>query len=289
MAHIEQVAKIQNQLGEAPMWSPAEQAVYWVDISEKQVLRYQTASGKLDKWQMDTPISSIGLRAKGGLIVTTEKHFAFFNPQDGSLQQLSAVEEGKPGARMNDGKVDRQGRFWAGTMTNAAEKTSTLYRLDADLSVHEMEHNIMVSNGPAWSPDGRTMFFADTRLWEIYAYDFDPASGAIANKRVFAHLPEDQGKPDGLTVDSEGCVWNAVNHGWRLARFDPLGTLMEEVKLPAEHPTSVIFGGANLDEMYVTTGAMWVAPDQQGSRPADGGLFRVVTGARGLPEAEFLG
>jgi sugar lactone lactonase YvrE len=289
MTRIEQVVNIQNQLGEAPMWDPAQQAVYWVDIGEKKILRFHPGSGKLDVWQMVTAITSIGLRAKGGLVVTTEKNFAFFNPQGGSLENISAVEAEKPGARMNDGKVDPQGRFWAGSMTQAPEKTSTLYRMDTDMSVHAMEHNIMVSNGPAWSPDGLIMYFCDTRLWEIYAYDFDSASGAISNKRLFTRLPEGKAKPDGITVDSEGCLWNAVNHGGRLSRYNPQGKLIEEIAIPAEHPTSIIFGGANLDEMYVTTGAMWVAPEERASRTADGGLFRVVSGVRGLPEAMFSG
>ena len=231
MAHVEPVVQIQNQLGEAPMWSPKEQAIYWVDIGKKKILRFYPASGKLDEYAMEVAVTSIGLRAKGGLVVTTEKQFANFNPQDGSLQIIAEVEANKPGARMNDGKVDNQGRFWAGSMTYAAEKTSTLYRLDADLSLHEMEQNVMVANGPAWSPDKRLLYFCDTRLWEIYAYDFDAASGAIANKRLFVRLPEGVGKPDGITVDSEGCLWNAVNHGGRLSRYDPQGKLIEEIAL----------------------------------------------------------
>ena len=183
--------------------------------------------------------------------------------------------------------MDRRGRFWAGTLAPGA--TSSLYRLDPDLTVHTMETGITASNGIGWSPDNRTMYFTDTRRKTIYAYDFDAATGSIGNRRPLIFTPEEDGVPDGLTVDSEGFIWSARWGGWKVSRYDPSGKLEREVRLPVQYPTSCAFGGDRLDELYVTSARTRVSEEQIHDQPFAGDLLRLRTGIRGLPEPKFAG
>ena len=184
--------------------------------------------------------------------------------------------------------MDRRGRFWAGTMT-VEGATSALYRLDADASVHKMESGITIANGLGWSPDNKIMYFTDTMIHTIYAYDFDLESGSIANRRVFAHDPDLPGLPDGLCVDSEGCVWSARILDWRIVRYDPDGRVEREIRLPVKNPTSCAFGGENLDELYVTTAAIGLTDEEARQQPLAGDLFRIHTGIVGQVEPSFAG
>ena len=200
-------------------------------------------------------------------------------------------EPDKLGNRFNDGAVDRQGRFWAGTM-GGGDPVGALYRLDQDQSIRTMVTDIKISNGLGWSPDNKTMYYADTGYRTIWAYDFDPATGAIENRRDFAAVPEKEGDgaPDGLTVDSEGCVWSARWGGWKIVRYDPAGKIEREVAIPAERITSVMFGGPTLEDLYVTSARIdFDEKTDNANQPHAGGLFRLQPGVRGLPETEYGG
>jgi len=287
MDQVERVLKIGNRLGEGPLWSVDEGVLYWVDIEGNRLYRFLPADGTLESFDTGLPVGALGLRASGGLVVATKNGFAFWDTHTLSLTFIANPEPDKPEARFNDGAVDRRGRFWAGTLAPGA--TSSLYRLDPDLTVHTMETGITASNGIGWSPDNRTMYFTDTRRKTIYAYDFDVATGHISNRRSFVFTPDEEGVPDGLAVDSEGFIWSARWGGWKVSCYDPSGKLEREVRLPVQYPTSCAFGGDRLDELYVTSARTRVSEEQIREQPFAGDLFRLKTGTRGLPEPKFAG
>jgi sugar lactone lactonase YvrE len=287
MDEVERVLRIGNRLGEGPLWSVDEGALYWVDIEGNRLYRFRPADGTLESFDTGLPVGGLGLRASGGLVVATKNGFAFWDPHTLSLTFIADPEADKPAARFDDGAVDRRGRFWAGTLAPGA--TSSLYRLDPDLTVHTMETGITASNGIGWSPDNRTMYFTDTRRKTIYAYDFDVATGHISNRRSFVFTPDEEGVPDGLAVDSEGFIWSARWGGWKVSCYDPSGKLEREVRLPVQYPTSCAFGGDRLDELYVTSARTRVSEEQIREQPFAGDLFRLGMGIRGLPEPKFAG
>jgi sugar lactone lactonase YvrE len=287
MHEVEHILAVGNELGEGPLWSAEEQALYWVDIERGCIHRLYPATGAHEGFDVGLPVSALGLRASGGLVTATRDGFALWDPETQALRFIADPEADEPDARFNDGAVDRQGRFWAGTMSSGP--TSSLYRLDPDGSVHRMESGITTSNGIGWSPDNRTLYFTDSPLRVIYAYDFDPATGAIENRRPFVHTPEEEGVPDGLTVDSEGSVWSARWGGWQVTRYDPAGKMEREIRLPVQYPTSCTFGGPRLDELYITSARIKLSEAEREAQSWAGDLFRLRTGVKGLAAPKFLG
>ncbi|MBC8158696.1 MAG: SMP-30/gluconolactonase/LRE family protein, partial [Alphaproteobacteria bacterium] len=192
--------------------------------------------------------------------------------------------------RFNDAKADGQGRLWAGTMddTESGDNSGVLYRLDADRSWRAMDHGYGVTNGPAFGIDGKTMYHTDSPARTIYAFDVDDA-GQISNKRVFIKFTEEDGYPDGMTMDAQGYLWVAHYRGWRVSRFSPDGQLDRAIALPVAQVTSCVFGGPNLDTLYVTTATQTLGEDERQGQPLAGGLFEIAVGIRGLPSAEFAG
>ncbi len=287
MSEVEHVLAVQNRLGEGPRWNVDEQALYWVDIENDAFHRFDPATGAQERCVVGLPVSALGFRAAGGLILATRDGFAVWEPETQALRFLADPEAHRPESRFNDGAVDCRGRFWAGTMS--VDPTSSLYRLDPDGSVQQMETGLTISNGIGWSPDNRTMYLTDTPRQVIYAYDFDAATGAIANRRLFVATPDELGGPDGLAVDSEGGVWSARWGGWKVTRYDPGGAVEREIRLPVECPTSCTFGGAGLDELYITSAWTGVDPAQLAAQPWAGDLFRVQVGIKGRPESKYAG
>jgi sugar lactone lactonase YvrE len=287
VSEVEHVLAVQNRLGEGPRWNVDEQALYWVDIENDAFHRFDPATGAQERCVVGLPVSALGFRAAGGLILATRDGFAVWEPETQALRFLADPEAHRPESRFNDGAVDCRGRFWAGTMS--VDPTSSLYRLDPDGSVQQMETGLTISNGIGWSPDNRTMYLTDTPRQVIYAYDFDAATGAIANRRLFVATPDELGGPDGLAVDSEGGVWSARWGGWKVTRYDPGGAVEREIRLPVECPTSCTFGGAGLDELYITSAWTGVDPAQLAAQPWAGDLFRVQVGIKGRPESKYAG
>ena len=288
MADAVNVLSSQNVVGEGPLWNEDEGALYWVDINGKTINRLYTSSGRHDVFHVDVQVSVVAFRESGGLIAAASNGFSFWDPKTNRLEFIADPEEDKPEARFNDGKVDRRGRFWAGTMTFEGA-TSSLYCIGADKVVHKMETGITISNGLGWSPDNKIMYFADSLKYVIYAYDFDIETGAIANRRDYVKVTEDYGIPDGLTVDSEGYVWCAYYAGWKVTRFDPSGNIDMEIHVPVSQPTSCIFGGANYDKLYVTSANNGLDAAAMKEQPQAGDLFVIDTGIKGLPEPKFVG
>ena len=284
---VEHFLGVQNRLGEGPRWNAAEGTLYWVDIEGEAVCRFDPATGQPERFPVGLPVGALAFRAAGGLILATRDGFALWDPQAVGPQFLVDPEPGKPDSRFNDGDVDRRGRFWAGTM--CPDPTSALYRLDPDGSLHTMETGVTISNGLGWSPDDRTMYFTDTPRQVIYAYDFDLATGTIANRRPFVSSVGEDGYPDGLVVDAEGGVWSARWGGWKVTRYDPSGRVERELRLPVAHPTSCTFGGPALDELYITSAWGPLRPAERDQQPLAGDIFRVRPGVRGLEEPRYGG
>ena len=283
-------------LGESPLWSPAEQALYWVDIHNPAIHRLDPATGARRHWPVETEIGAIGLAGEGRLIAGRRTGFALFDPETGAFEDIADPEgEGRLNPnRMNDGKVDRGGRFWCGTMQDPARgggraPVGVLYRLDGDHSWRATADGLRVPNAICWSPDDRTMYFADSHANCIWAHDYDPASGVFANRRVFASLAEGAGHPDGATVDADGFVWNANIFGGRITRYDPDGRVERIIELPVPQVTACAFGGPALDVLYVTTASMGMDAEDLARQPSAGALFAVEVGISGLPEPIFGG
>jgi sugar lactone lactonase YvrE len=278
-----------NLIGESPVWSVKEQALYWADVEARCVQRLHRDA--VTRWEVPEPIGSLGLRCSGGLITATRSGFVFLDTANGQLTAISDPEADLPGNRFNDGKVDRNGRFWAGTknIANSPEPSGSLYRLDADLRAYRITGGLSCTNGIAWSPDNRTLYVCDTWLRRIYRYAFDPNSGTVGRRKLFAELSDKQGFPDGLTVDAEGCIWNAHYDGWCITRYDPDGRVRQVLNMPVQHVTSVTFGGSQLRTLYVTSASMRLSEAARRAQPLAGHVFAFEPGVTGLAECCFAG
>ncbi|MDE0780394.1 MAG: SMP-30/gluconolactonase/LRE family protein [Alphaproteobacteria bacterium] len=295
-ANILKVIEAGAILGESPVWSVDEQVLYWLDIKAPSLHRYDPASGKDEAWPVAQEIGSIALRAGGGLVGALRDGFAYLTPGEDRLEWIGNPEPGRPESRLNDGRVDRQGRFWAGSMHDPEgppqsyferEPVGAFYRLDGDGSIHRMIEGILVSNGLCWSPDGTRMYAADSPTRTIRTWSYDPETGNICDEQVFVTIPEepDRGTPDGATVDAEGGVWIAEFRGSRITRFYPDGTEDRMIELPVSSPTCPMFGGLDLRTLYVTSAKIMLSPDELGREPLAGALFALDVGIAGLPEA----
>ena len=280
-----------NQIGESPVWSGAERALYWVDVEGKSIQRWREHDHSLQSWDVGEAIGCIGLRAKGGLVGARLTGFFFFDTTSGKLTPIADPEADVPDNRFNDGKVDRRGRFWAGTRNfrNTDIASGALYRLDADLSVHRMQEGLRCPNGMAWSPDDRLMYLCDTWTRQIFIYDFDADEGALSNRRLFAELPEVEGFPDGLTVDAKGFLWNAHYNGWRITRYAPDGRVDRVIRMPVQNVTSLTFGGTGPDTLYVTSSHLRLSDEERARQPTAGHVFACDPGVHGLAESRFAG
>ncbi len=277
----------EDRLGEGPVWSVAEQALYWVDIHGPSLQRWHPETGKYDVWVMPSYIGSFALREKGGAVVALRDGIYTF---DLDSQQLDIVcrPEAELNTRFNDGKCDRNGRFWAGTMAFENEHDiGALYRLDVDGTCHKMRPEVMCSNGLGWSLDNRTMYYTDSPTQKIFAYDFDPESGSIQNERIFAR--EEEGFPDGLTVDAEGYVWGAKWDAWKVVRHAPDGSVDQVINLPVQRPTSCTFGGPDMNLLYITSARIGLSDAEKAEQPLAGSVFVVETAVKGLPEPLYAG
>lgn len=277
-------------LGEGPVWSVKEQALYWVDILNHRLHRYGPQQEQRS-WQFDQEISAVAERAdQPGLIVTLRHGFAFFDPATEKLTLLAAPEVNLPGNRFNDGKCDQRGRFWAGTVDfNCKEPTGSLYRLSPDLNCMKMDADYTVTNGPAWSSDYRIMYHNDSFHGYVYAFDFDLETGAIANKRIFLQFSAEDGSPDGMTTDADGGLWIAHWGASKLTRRDPHGEVRQTVHLPCSQVTSCAFGGPDLTTLYITTAAVGLSPEQLECEPLAGGLFAIDLSCAGVAANVFHG
>ncbi len=271
------------QLGEAPIWHPQEQALYWVDILHPAVYRFDPATGRNETCAPGKLVSAVLPAEDGGLLVTSQDGIEALDFNTGLLTPFVNPEEGIHDNRLNDAKVGPGGAIWVGSMRLDSSKPSGgLYRITGGGDVETMESGIKVSNGLGWSPDNRTFYFVDTVPGLIYAYDTAPGGGRLSNRRVFATIPETEGRPDGLTVDSEGGVWCAIWDGWRVNRYLADGSLSRVIDLPVPRPTSVCFGGPGLAILYITSARTRLPASTLSEAPLSGGLFACTPGQTGI-------
>jgi L-arabinonolactonase len=293
MTDITCVVDARALLGESTYWDPRESVLWWIDIYSRAIHRFDPRSGEDRTYATPEYLGCLAVRERGGLVLTMANGFHFFDPATGRFEAIVDPEADLPTTRFNDGKTDRQGRFWSGSMFEApgqpAQRNAALYRLDTDLSCHKVLDGIGCSNGLAWSPDSRTMYFTDSHGPLVWAYDFDPATGMADNRRTFADLSWMEAIVDGATVDAEGCYWLTVPFKGKVMRYDPEGTLMRTIEMPTDLPTCCEFGGDDLDVLYVTTATLRRSAEELKGQPQAGGLFALDVGVKGLPLVPFGG
>jgi sugar lactone lactonase YvrE len=287
---LECVLDVKASLGEGPVWSVDEQVLYWVDINAPALNRFDPATGINAAWPMPQSIGSFVLRASGGFVAAMRDGFWLVSRDGRPLRRIVGAPYDPAHHRFNDGRADPQGRFWAGSMNEKRDaNTACLYRLDPNLELAAMIPGVMISNGLAWSPDARTMYHSDTPARTVWAWDFDAATGAIANRRVFARFDGDKDRPDGAAVDREGCYWSAFYGAGKVVRLSPAGERLAEYPLAAMAPTMCAFGGPDLKTLFVTSARQRRDAEELERLPQSGGIFAMRVDVPGLPEPKFAG
>jgi L-arabinonolactonase len=288
-ASIEPVCDLTCDLGESPLWSVQEQRLYWVDITQRRIYRLDPSTGKLETVVVARMPAAIALHRPGSLLVAYRTGIAVLDLATGSETELpNAIDFGKE--RFNDGKTDRRGRFFVGTMDRKMEeRIGGLYRVDAERKVVRVHDDVQLSNGIAWSPDNRTMYHCDSRPGHVFAYDYDVDSGTPSNRRIHIDLATKDHGADGCTVDAEGFLWLAEVGSGHVGRYAPDGRRVGEIQVPAKRVASVMFGGKNLDTLYIITLRYNVATVDLQLQPLAGRMFATRPGVTGLPETHYAG
>lgn len=287
---IRVAADTADELGESPCWVAATGMLYWIDLRAPALHRLEPTTGTVQKWPMPDLIGAVVGRGSGGVIVAVRHGLYGFDPRTAELTPLALVERAPPENRLNDAKCDPAGRILCGSMWDFGLRTTGgLHRIDAGGAVTQMRSAVTVANAIAFAPDGRTLYFADTRLGAIEQADYDTETGDIGPWRLFAAADAAPGRPDGATVDVEGYLWNARYQGGCLARFAPDGRLDRLVELPVSQPTSCAFGGSDRRTLYVTTARQKLGADALAAEPLAGALLALDVGVAGRVEALFAG
>lgn len=289
MKTAECVVDAKAELGEGPSWNAELEVLYWVDIEGKKLMIYDPAADKNEAISLDQYIGAAVPKRDGGLILAMQHGFYEYDLNNKKVEAIHDPEENKPNNRFNDGKCDPFGRFWAGTMSFEQEEgEASLYRLHSDHSVYTVVSNLTISNGLAWSKDGAVMYFIDTPAKTVYTMNIDPLTG-VADEPVTAFVvPDEEGPPDGMTIDSEGKLWIAHFGEGQVIRWDPeSGKALEKIKVPVSVTTSCTFGGKDLKDLYITTGSSALDEEQKKEQPQAGGLFKVRVDVKGTPTYYF--
>jgi sugar lactone lactonase YvrE len=287
----ELVLDARASLGEGPIWDAEHQSLLWVDIDEHEIHRFDPRTGTDLAVAVDAGVTAVAVREQGGLVATTLNGFAFVSMAGGvaEVETIAEPEAATDANRMNDGKCDPAGRFWAGSMSYAeTEPSGSLYVLGTDLSVQPVLSGITISNGLGWSPPGTAMYYIDTADCKVTVMDYDPITGEASRRRDLFDAGNPDDAPDGMTVDSDGCLWVAFWGGGAVRRYSPAGELLAVIDVPAALVTSCSFGGPGLADLYITTASHGLDPAEAAATQA-GGLFRASTGSRGLHASRFAG
>ena len=291
---IKCVAPTRSGVGEGAVWDERAQVLWWVDIPAGLIHKYRPDTGVNDTIDFGEPVGCLAVREQGGLVIAAKSGFYLYDPDSNKREFLSDPESHLPDNRFNDGTTDAQGRFWAGTMKDGGtpEQLGQFFRLDQDHTAHPWKDKIYTTNGLAFSPDGKTMYFSDSNpgVRTIWACDYDTQTGTPGTPRVFFDTNAVPGRPDGGTVDADGCYWMAGVSGWQLYRLTPDGKIDLTIDMPVEKPTKPMFGGKDLDILYVTSIGAGMDADALAKQPDAGGLFEITgLGIKGLNQTRFAG
>lgn len=278
-----------SSLGEGSLWDVASQRLYWVDIIEHKVMCFDPSTGANPGYDVAQEVGTVVLTEDSKLLLGLRSGISVFDPHSGSFLPLCSPEPGAQHKRLNDGKCDRRGRFWVGSMVEGGEKGSGgLFCLDADLHLERKLGGVSCSNGLVWSKDSTKFYYIDTPTHRVDVFDHDAATGAIENRRTVARFIEGEGAPDGMTIDADDCLWVALWGGSKVVKLDPnTGEVLLEVAVPATNVTSCAFGGPDLSELYITTARVGESPQALAARPLAGSLFRASVSAVGVPSTRF--
>jgi sugar lactone lactonase YvrE len=287
-SEVEVILRARAAVGEGPVWDERTNTLIWVDIMRHAVHVFDPASGSDRAVDVGQPVGAAALREGGGLVLALRDGFALMDASlDGDIRWIARVEDDIPTNRMNDGKCDAAGRFWAGTMAfDVTPGAAALYRLGPDGSVTRALSDVTLSNGLDWSPDNRTMYYIDSPTHRIDAIEFDLESGRLGERRPLITIPKEVGLPDGMTVDAEGGLWVALHGGGAIHRYTSEGHLDQVINLPVKHVTCCAFGGSDYGDLYITSMTYNLPVDDQ---PLAGSLFRTRPGVRGRPSFRFRG
>jgi sugar lactone lactonase YvrE len=280
-----------SMLGEGPCWDADNRQLYWVDIESGHIHRLDVDTGQVATADFGQKVGAVALRQSGGLIVAAQHGIYLFDMETREQVRIANPEADLPNNRFNDGKCDAKGRFWAGTMSMDGEPgKGALYCIEPDHTVRKMVESVNLSNGLAWSPDNTVLYYIDSPTFRITAYEFHLETGELGASGVVAHIPENLGTPDGMTIDAEGKLWVAHWGGSRITRWDPqTGRQIGEIPMPVSKPTCCIFGGDALDQLYITSARIGSSDEELAAQPLNGAVFRAQPDASGLPAHKFGG
>jgi L-arabinonolactonase len=293
MPEVELVVDCRNTLGEGAVWNDADRHLWWTDIEGRLLWTYEPESGRCASGQTAERVGCFAPRRNGeGFVVAFSSGFALYDPATGWRQDIVAFEPDQPDTRLNDGRTDRQGRLIAGGFDEkgGGRLISSVVRLDPDLTATTLFSEVGCANGICFSPEGQTLYFADSMRAEIWAFVYDPETGGLGEKRVVATIKGNRpGIPDGSCIDAEGCIWNAEWDGGAIVRWTPDGRIDRVVELPVPRPTCVTFGGADYGTLYITTARAGLSEAQLAKAPLSGGLFALRPGVKGVADSPFAG
>ncbi len=282
---MEVIEETKALLGEGPLWLADRKQLIWVDIESKQIHLLTPSTGEKRVITVDQRIGTIAPVEDGRMLCALQNGLYFLDINSEQLELITDPEAHLPNNRFNDGKCDPSGRFWAGTMPlGETIPSGALYRLDHNGAIHQMVTGVGCSNGMAWSQDQTTMYYIDTYTGQVDRFDYEAATGAISNRKAIIVMPQEQGYPDGMTIDAEGMLWIAHWGGYCVSRWNPAtGECLERVELPVSQVTSCCFGGEQLDELYITSARTGLSEEQLAQEPLAGSLFKYKPGVKGTP------
>ncbi|MAC80284.1 MAG: gluconolactonase [Rhodobacteraceae bacterium] len=287
---VDCVQKVDAQLGETPIWDGTTNQLWWIDIEQPRLWRLDPATGETRSWaQPGTYLGSLALTQSGRPLIARDLDLVLIDPDTGAATPFAATpDETMPQTRLNDGRVDAKGRLWIGTMDNGLSNGfGSLYRVDPDGTMTRQFNDVIVSNGIAFDPDERHMYFTDTRRYTTWRLTLDDAGETVIDRQVFADYSTEGHRPDGACIDADGCLWQAFFAGGKVVRYAPDGRIDREIGLPVTNPTCLCFGGPDLKTLYVSTAFKFLTPQQLANEPLAGSVFAIEGAGQGVPENLF--
>ncbi len=286
------VLDCRNKLGESILWDDREQVLWWANIHDGQVWKWDPFSNADPMiYSLSERVGAIALRRSRGLTLALASGFAFLDLESGAVEKLTEIEADLPSTRLNDGRVDAAGRFVCGGMDEASpqQPLSAVYSLEKDRSVRKVLGNIHCSNSICWTPDGASFYFTDMPTQRIDVFDYDIKTGTVGDRKAFVSLEAEPGLADGSVVDAEGYLWNAQWGGGKIVRYAPNGTIDRDIELPVSNPTCLTFGGPDLDTLFITSAWFGLDDKAKERQPQAGGIFALKPGVKGNPEHRYAG